>query len=93
MMPVTEAGAALSSDFRPGGKSRIFFDLMRHFARQRPATPAFSVISNSFFVELQNIADGKDPRDALDDATDAIDQAIADNRGYQTPARRQAGRR
>lgn len=84
MVPVTEAGAALSSDFRTGGKSRIFFELMRRFARQRPATPAFSVISNNFFFALQNIADGKNPQDALDDATDAIDQAIDDNGGYLT---------
>ena len=92
MVPVTEAGAALSSDFRPGGKSRIFFDLMRRFARQRPATPTFSVISNSFFVALQNIADGKNPHDALDDATDAIDQAIADGRNPKIPPRHGAAR-
>lgn len=84
MIPVSEAGAALSTDFRRGGKSRAFFDLMQRFARQRPATPAFSAISNSFFFALQNIADGKDPHDALDDATDAVDQAIAD--AGSTPA-------
>nr|WP_253718190.1 extracellular solute-binding protein [Sphingomonas sp. AP4-R1] len=78
MIPVSAEGAALSTDFRPGGRSRIFFDLMQRFARQRPATPAFPVVSNSVFFALQNIADGADPRDALDDATDAIDQAIAD---------------
>lgn len=87
MVPVSEAGAALSSDFRARGKSRIFFDLMRRFARQRPATPAFSVISNNFFFALQNIADGENPQDALDDATDAIDQAIEDNNAYQTTTR------
>lgn len=94
MIPVSEAGAAVSKDFRREGKSRIFFELMRSFARQRPATPAFSVISNNFFFALQNIADGENPQDALDDATDAIDQSIEDNGGYQAsqapaPARRQ----
>lgn len=86
MVPVTAAGAMRSTDFRPGGKSRIFFDLMQRFARQRPATPAFAVISNNFFFALQNIADGEDPQDALDDATDAIDQAIDDNGNYQLAA-------
>lgn len=89
MIPVSEAGAALSTNFRRGGRSRVFFDLMQRFARQRPATPAFSAISNSFFFALQNIADGKDPHDALDDATDAVDQAIADSAGADaggTPA-------
>ncbi len=85
MVPVTEAGAALSTDFRPGGKSRVFFDLMRRFARQRPATPAFSMISASFFSAMRDIMDGANPRDALDDATDAIDQSVADNRGYHAP--------
>lgn len=92
MIPVSKAGAALSRDFRPGGQSRIFFDLMQRFARQRPATPAFSVVSNSFFVAMQNIADGRDPHDALDDATDAIDQTIADNRGYRASAVQEARR-
>lgn len=89
MIPVSDAGATLSRDFRPGGKSRVFYDLMRRFARQRPATPAFSMISSSFFGALQNIADGAEPRDALDDATDAIDQAIADQ-GYRKSAPRAA---
>ena len=88
MVPVTETAAVLSSDFRNGGNSRVFFDLMRRFSRQRPATPAFSVISNNFFFALQNIADGENPQDALDDATDAINQAIDDNNGYQTFAAR-----
>ncbi|QQV77637.1 extracellular solute-binding protein [Sphingomonas aliaeris] len=95
MVPVTEAGAALSVDFRPGGKSRIFFDLMQRFARSRPATPAFSMISSSFFGAMRDIMDGADPQDALDDAADAIDQSIADNRGYRAapPLRRRSGSR
>jgi multiple sugar transport system substrate-binding protein len=32
---------------------------------------------------MRDIMDGANPRDALDDATDAIDQSIADNRGYR----------
>ena len=90
MVPVTDAGAALSTDFRPGGRSRIFFDLMRRYARQRPATPAFSMISNNFFIAARDIMDGKDAHDAFDDAVNSIDQSIADNDGYRAPAPRTA---
>lgn len=91
MVPVTEAGAALSRDFRPGGQSRIFYELMQHFARSRPATPAFPAISNDFFAAMKNIMDGENPQDALDDAVDEIDQSIADNDDYRTAPKRAVG--
>lgn len=78
-VPVTESGAAASRDFGPGGKSRVFFDMMRRFARPRPATPAFSTISGAFTFAMRDIMNGKDVQDALDDAVDDIDQAIADH--------------
>jgi len=81
-VPVTEAGAAASRDFKPGGKSRIFFELMRRFARQRPATPAFPAIASAFTLALRDIMDGKNVEDALDDGVDEIDSTIADHGGY-----------
>lgn len=81
-VPVTEAAAAMSRDFGPRGKSRVFFDLMRRFARPRPATPGFSTVANAFTTALRDIMDGKDVHDALDDGTDDIDRTIADNHGY-----------
>ncbi|WHU04293.1 extracellular solute-binding protein [Sphingomonas sp. NIBR02145] len=80
-VPVTAAGAARSRDFNPDGKSRIFYELMERFARGRPATPAFSVVSNAFTFATRDIMDGKDVADALDDAVDDIDGTIADNPG------------
>lgn len=81
-VPVTDAGAMLSTKFRQGGEGRIFFDLMHRFARGRPATPAFTVISSAYYTSMRNIMDGKDVHDALDDAADEIDQTIADNHNY-----------
>lgn len=80
-VPVTEAGAAASKAFGKGGESRVFFELMRRFAVERPATPAFPTIANAFTAGMRDIMDGGDVRDSLDDAVDDIDSAIADNPG------------
>lgn len=82
MIPVTEASAALTQDFRVGGQGRVFYDLMRRFARERPASPAFATLSNAWLRALRDIMNGKDVRDALDDAVDDIEQVIDDNDGY-----------
>lgn len=82
-IPTTEAGAAASRDFGKGGQSRIFFDLMRRFAKPRPASPAFPVISNAFTASMRDIMDGGDVADSLDDAADDIDTTIADSHGYK----------
>lgn len=86
MVPVTLAAAARTRSFREGAKWRVFFDLSRAFARPRPVTPAFTTISNTFYRAARDIADGVNPRDALDDAADDIDQALADNDGYRLAA-------
>lgn len=88
MVPVTEAAAAQTTDFRKGAKWRVFFDLSRAFARERPVTPAFTTISTSFYRAARDIADGSDPRDTLDDAADDIDRAIADNDGFHLDGRK-----
>lgn len=81
-VPVTEAGAAASRAFGKGGESRIIFELMRRFALERPATPAFPTIANAFTAAMRDIMDGGDVRDSLDDAVDDIDGAISDNPGF-----------
>jgi multiple sugar transport system substrate-binding protein len=85
-IPTTEAGAAASRDFGKGGQSRVFFELMRRFARSRPASPAFPVISNAFTASMRDIMDGQNVQDALDDASDDIDGTIADSHGFKTGA-------
>lgn len=86
MIPATEAAAQRTQRFRKGGDWRVFYDMSRAFARPRPATPAFTAISNAWYHAARDIMDGTDPRDALDDAADAIDQSIADNNGYAPAA-------
>ena len=86
MVPVTEAAAARTRHFREGGKWRVFYDLSRAFARERPTTPAFTTISNSFYRAARDIAEGVNPRDRLDDAADDIDRTLADNDFYRLSA-------
>lgn len=83
MVPVSEESAALTRDFRIGGKNRVFFDLMRRFARNRPETPAFPVISNAFTNAMRRVMEGEIVDDALDDAVDDIDRTLADNPSYR----------
>lgn len=82
MIPVSDAAAAMTEKFRVGGEWRTFFELMKRYARPRPETPAFATISNAWFKAMQDVMNGKDVRDALDDAVDEIEQEIADNGGF-----------
>ncbi|SES19096.1 extracellular solute-binding protein [Sphingobium sp. YR768] len=87
MIPSTEAAAERTSRFRRGGDWRVFFDLSRAYAQQRPSTPAFTTISNAWYRAARDIMDGTNPRDSLDDAVDEIDQSIQDNGGFATVAK------
>lgn len=83
MVPVSEESAALTREFRIGGQNRVFFDLMRRFARNRPETPAFPVISSAFTNAMRRVMEGENVDDALDDAVADIDQTLADNPSYR----------
>ncbi|MFR9676513.1 ABC transporter substrate-binding protein [Streptomyces sp. TR02-1] len=51
----------------------------------RPLTPAYPVITSAFQQAWEDIYDGGDPKAALDDAVEEIDQDIEDNHGYEQP--------
>ena len=82
MIPVTDEAAALTAKFGPDDDWRIFFEMMNRFAKPRPATPAFAAISNAWLRAMRDVMNGKDVRDALDDAVDDIDGVIEDNGGF-----------
>lgn len=56
--------------------------LLNGIAFPRPITPAYPVITISFFTAMDNIIKGADVQDELDKAVDMIDQNIAENDGY-----------
>jgi multiple sugar transport system substrate-binding protein len=82
LIPSTRAGAKLTEDYGLKGKYRTYFDMLK-LAVQRPATPAYLVISSQFEKAGVKIRDGGDVQNALDDAVDAINQNIKDNKGYK----------
>lgn len=82
LIPTTRAAAALTEDYKPGGRFEIFYDMAERFAVVRPETPGYLTISNQFEQALLKIRDGGNVQDALDDAVDAINQDIEDNGGY-----------
>ena len=81
LIPTTRAGARLTKDYATDGKYRTYFDMLK-LAVQRPATPAYLTISSQFEKAGVKIRDGGDVQNALDDAVDAINQNIKDNKGY-----------
>ncbi|GAA0584431.1 hypothetical protein GCM10008997_36670 [Halomonas salifodinae] len=82
MIPASEAGAALTEHYREGGRWRFFYDYSEAHAQLRPETPAYPIISSVFERAARDIRDGGDVQAALDEAVDAIERNIADNRGY-----------
>lgn len=82
MIPASEEGAALTKEYREGGRWRFLYDYSEAHARLRPETPAYPIISSVFERAARDIRDGADVQGALDEAVDAIERNIADNRGY-----------
>lgn len=82
LIPVSDAAAALTDHYRPGGDWRIYFDFAARYAQARPATPAYPVISSAFDKAMADLRGGRDAAEALDDAVETIDRNIARNNGY-----------
>ncbi|WP_084783982.1 sugar ABC transporter substrate-binding protein [Marinobacterium aestuarii] len=82
MIPSTPAAAELTEHYRTGGDWRFFYDYSAAYAKLRPATPAYPIISSTFETMLRNIKDGADVLDSLDQAVDTIERNISDNKGY-----------
>ncbi len=83
-VPARKAAIANSERYRVGGPLRLFVEqLSGEYAVPRPQTPAYPVITAVFQQAFFDIRDGADVQAALDRAVAAIDQDIADNKGYR----------
>jgi multiple sugar transport system substrate-binding protein len=69
--------------FKKDGDLHIYIEQLEKTAIPRPQTPAYSVITTAFAEAVDNIAQGANVKDELDNAVKKIDQDIIDNKGYR----------
>jgi len=82
-VPGTGAAIARAPLYRAGGPLHLLVaQLTGGVAVPRPRTPAYPVITAAFQRAFDDLRNGGDLRAALSRAAAAIDQDLADNRGY-----------
>jgi multiple sugar transport system substrate-binding protein len=82
LIPPTKEAAAMTENYADGAPLAVFYDLSEAQAKLRPVTPGYVVQAKIFEKALSDIANGADPADTLDAATDEINADIEANAGY-----------
>jgi multiple sugar transport system substrate-binding protein len=82
VIPATEAAAAITPGWEPGGAKRFFLDLSKKDAVLRPPTPGYPFLTTTFAKAAQDIVAGGDPKKILDQAASDIDQNLKSNDNY-----------
>ncbi len=80
-IPATDAAAAKVEGYQSGGENQIFREYAKKFAVLRPVTPGYPFIATEFTKTAQDILNGADPKQALDQAVKNIDANQKSN-GY-----------
>ena len=83
LIPATEKAAAEVPNFKPGGKSRVFYDFAEKLALIRPPTGAYPFISSVYQKATSDILAGGDAKSILDKAVSDIDTNIKQNGNYK----------
>jgi multiple sugar transport system substrate-binding protein len=83
LIPATTTAAALTTQgyYGAGEPLETVMQIAQDYALVRPVTPAYPVISQVFEKNLQDIVNGKDPQQGLDQMVKEIDADIA-SAGY-----------
>ena len=71
-------------EYQEGGWLSVFREQLETIAIPRPQTPAYPTITSAFQEAVQNIVNGAEVQEQLDQAVEEIDQDIEDNNGYPT---------
>jgi multiple sugar transport system substrate-binding protein len=83
-VPATRSAITRSKLYRADGPLHLYVDqLTGGYAVPRPQTPAYPVITSAFQAAFMDIRNNGNVQAALDKAAAAIDQDIADNKGYR----------
>jgi multiple sugar transport system substrate-binding protein len=82
-VPGTKSAVSQSALYGEKGPLRLFANqLMQGVSVARPKTPAYPVITTEFQNAFQQVRNGGNVKQALDNAANKIDQDIRDNKGY-----------
>ena len=82
LIPATASAAAMTENYKEGGKLAVFYGLSEKQALVRPVTPGYVVAAKVFEKALADISKGADVADTLDAAVDEINADIEKNGGY-----------
>lgn len=82
-IPATDAAAAMVPGYGPGGKDEVFREFSKKFAVVRPVTPGYPFIATTFTKAAQDILNGADPEQTLDQAVKDIDANQKQNDYFQ----------
>lgn len=82
-IPATDAAAAMVPGYEPGGVNDVFRQYSKEFALIRPATPGYPFIATTFTKTAQDILNGADPQEALNQAVSDIDANQQSNNNFQ----------
>jgi multiple sugar transport system substrate-binding protein len=88
-VPATQTGVADSPLYAEGGELALFAEQLAaapDVAVPRPVTPAYPTITQTLRAAIDDIVQGADVQQVLDEAVAQIDADIADNEGYPEPA-------
>jgi multiple sugar transport system substrate-binding protein len=83
LIPATSTAAEQTTKgyYGPGEPLEVVSEIAANYAEVRPETPAYPVISQVFEKQLQDIMNGKDPQEGLDQMVSEIDADLA-SAGY-----------
>lgn len=75
-VPARESAFELTDVYSEGGELRIFVDQLQTIAVERPVTPAYPTITSAFQTAMDNIINGADVSQELNNAAETIDEEI-----------------
>jgi multiple sugar transport system substrate-binding protein len=83
-IPATDAAAAMVPGFEAGGENDIFRQYSKKFTVMRPETPGYPFIATTFAKGAQDILNGADPKQTLDQMVADIDDNQETNDFFQS---------
>lgn len=75
-VPSRLSATRLSEPYQSGGDLDLFVEQLQKIAVPRPVTPAYPTITSTFTTMVENIVNGADIREELDQAAAVIDEEI-----------------